>query len=328
MSRRYTGTYSPDAPVRPNVSGPSVSGPDIGGTDDMASGPSHSARGVYDGAQPVEAGARSNVFFVPPIVLAATSLNDGAMGLATGMAAAGTLVLAAWLLRDGLRATQAYQARRVAKRPAIPRKLFAAGLTGIGVGLAALRNDPNILAAVTYGAVAVVLHVLAFGIDPLRDKQVEGVDDFQQNRVARVLDDAEALLGDMIEAAERSGDRAVASRVEALAGQVYGLMRTVEADPRDLTAARKYLGVYLRGARDATVKFADLFARTRDASARESFMVLLSDLETRFDQKTRALLLDDGQDLSIEIDVLRKRMQREGVRLETSDDGVRPGGPV
>ncbi len=46
------------------------------------------------------------------------------------------------------------------------------------------------------------------------------------------------------------------------------LFRTVEGDPRDLTAARKYLSVYLMGARDATVKFADLYAQNRNTKAR------------------------------------------------------------
>jgi hypothetical protein len=60
------------------------------------------------------------------------------------------------------------------------------------------------------------------------------------------------------------------------------LFRTIEGDPGDLTAARKYLSVYLLGARDATVKFADHYAQTRDAAARTDYEALLTDLETTF----------------------------------------------
>jgi len=45
-------------------------------------------------------------------------------------------------------------------------------------------------------------------------------------------------------------------------------------------------------------------------------MQLLSDLEAGFDAKTQKLLLADHADLTVEIEVLRARLQREGVRLE------------
>jgi hypothetical protein len=97
------------------------------------------------------------------------------------------------------------------------------------------------------------------------------------------------------------------------------MIRTVEEDPRDLTAARKFLGVYLMGARDAAVKFSDIFARSQDRDARSNFMMLLTDLEESFGQKTQKLLLDNNANLSVEIDVLRDRLQREGVHLSRGD---------
>jgi 5-bromo-4-chloroindolyl phosphate hydrolysis protein len=91
------------------------------------------------------------------------------------------------------------------------------------------------------------------------------------------------------------------------------MFRTVEEDPRDLTGARKYLGVYLLGAKDATVKFADLYSRTRDEKARADYEALLDDLEKSFAARTQKMLLDDRSDLDVEIEVLRERLEREGV---------------
>jgi CHASE3 domain sensor protein len=96
------------------------------------------------------------------------------------------------------------------------------------------------------------------------------------------------------------------------------MVRTVEEDPRDLAGARKYLGVYLMGARDASVKFADLFSRTRDPEAQQKYIGLLDDMEQNFAAKTRKLMADSQTDLDIEIDVLRDRLAREGVRLDTT----------
>ncbi|MCB1312575.1 MAG: 5-bromo-4-chloroindolyl phosphate hydrolysis family protein, partial [Sedimentitalea sp.] len=141
-------------------------------------------------------------------------------------------------------------------------------------------------------------------------------DSFQQSRVARVVDEAEKYLSAMRDAIARAGDRQVEARVERFQASARTLIRTVEEDPRDLTGARKFLTVYLMGARDATIKFADIYARSRDAQARKDYLALLDDLEQNFDARTRKMLLEDRSDLTVEIDVLRERLQREGVRLE------------
>jgi 5-bromo-4-chloroindolyl phosphate hydrolysis protein len=154
----------------------------------------------------------------------------------------------------------------------------------------------------------------------MKSKGMEGVDTFQQDRVARVVDEAERHLGAMNDAMLRAGDRQMEQRLEAFQLKARDLIRTVEEDPRDLTAARKYLGVYLMGARDATIKFADVYSRTKDAKARTDYAALLDDLSTNFDARTKKLLLDDRSDLNIEIDVLRDRLQREGVTLPSADD--------
>ena len=268
----------------------------------------------YRGPSVDPVGARSNVLFGPPIVLAATSINDGAIGLATGLVGAGCLVLGAWLLREGQRAQAAYDERKLARRPAIPRKLFAAIATGIGVAIAAFRNDGNILAAGVYGAVAATLFLASFGLDPMSDKGMTGIDVHAQDRVARAIEGAEARLSAMQDAIKRTRIRALETRVERFAVTARDLFRTVEEDPRDLTAARKYLSVYLQGAQDATVTFADLYTRTGDDQAKADYLALLDDLEQNFAASTQKLLSDDRTNLTIEIDVLRDRLSRENNR--------------
>ena len=259
------------------------------------------------------AGKKAYMLFVPGVLLAFLSLNEGALDLAIGLFSAAVLSLAAWLTREGLKATAEYDARKVARRPAIPRKLFGTVLTGIGIAAASMTNDGSIVAAVLYGIVAGGLHTIAFGIDPLRDKRMEGVDTFQQDRVAKVVDEAEAHLAAMHDHISNIGDRHLENRVEQFQAMARKMIRTVEEDPRDLTAARKFLSVYLMGARDAAAKFADLYKRQRDEDARKNFEELLTDLEGNFAARTEKMLLDDRSDMDIEIKVLRDRLQREGL---------------
>lgn len=295
MARRFGGKYSPDG---------------------SSAGEPVPPRGAFDGARVDPVGARANVLFIPAIPLVFLSLNDGAVGLALGLAAAALLTFAAFLLREGLRAEAEYDARKVARRPAFPRKMAASVLTGLGIAVAAYKTEPGLAAPLLYGAAAMGLHGLSFGFDPLKDKGMEGIDSFQQDRVARVVQEAEARLSDMTDAIKRAGDRQMEARVERFQTTARDLFRTVEEDPRDLTGARKYLTVYLQGARDATIKFADVYARSRDPQARADYTALLDDLEQNFAARTRKMLSNDHTDLTVEIEVLRDRLQREGVRTD------------
>ncbi len=289
MARRFGGRYSPD----PQPGSPA---PDPRGTPRVD-----------------PAGARVNLLFVPPAILALFSLGAGPAGLVAGLIGAGVLTAAAFLLRDGLRAEAEWRARPVARRPAWPRKMMGSGLTGIGVALAAWSGDGGLIGPLLYGIAAAGLHVAAFGIDPMTDKRLDGVDDHQQDRVAKVVDEAESYLAQMRTAISGLRDRALDERVAAFQARAREMIRTVERDPRDLTQARRYLGVYLMGARDASVKFADLWSRGRDSAARAEYESLLTDLDRNFAARTETMLLSDRTDMDIEIRVLRDRLAREGV---------------
>lgn len=276
--------------------------------------------GSYLGARRTRAGGRVNFLFLAPLPLVwqAFFSGGGATGMALNLLALGVLLLAAWLTREGILAQEAYDARKIARRPAFPRKIIGSVLTGLGLGLAGAAAQGGLAAPAIYAAAGAVLHLLSFGPDPLADKGMDGADRFQGDRVARVVDQAESYLAAMTEAIRRAGDRQAEARVERFQSSVRDMLRTVENDPRDLTAARRYLGVYLMGARDATEKFADIYARTRDDAARADYLMLLTDLEQNFVARTRVMLEDNNTDLEVEIGVLRERLQREGVHLDRS----------
>lgn len=273
-------------------------------------------RSRWAGKRRTRAGGRVNALFVAPFPLVIRAFFSDPVGLALNLAAFGVLMLAAWLTREGVLAHEAYDARRVARRPAVPRKLLAAALTGAGLALAGASSG-SLVAPLIFAVLGAGLHVLAFGPDPMTDKAAEGVDEFQAGRVARAVDEAEAHLAGMKDAILRTEDRKLEARVERFQSTAREMFRTVENDPRDLTSARRWLGVYLLGARDATEKFADLYARHRDARARADYLALLDDLEQGFADRTSKMLLDDRSDLDVEIEVLRERLDREGLHARS-----------
>jgi hypothetical protein len=189
--------------------------------------------------------------------------------------------------------------------------MLGSALTGLGLALGGVTGTQEVLVLLGFGVLGAALHLAAFGLDPLKSKGMAGQDLFQTDRVARAVTEGEALLAAMSDAILRAGDLALEARVARFCDIARGLFRQVENDPGDLTAARKYMSVYLTGARDATTKFADLFATSRDATARKDYEALLSDLETNFAARTNALLSNSHTDLDIEIQVLRDRLKLE-----------------
>lgn len=292
MAQRYGSDFSPQR------------------TENLSDAP---ASNPFRGKKPARARARINLLFATPLPLAAIAFLRPPFEMAVTLAAVALLFGAAWMTREGVAAHEAFDERSVSRRPALPRKLLAAFLMGAGLSLAGFSSGSNAIAVAIFALLGFTLHVVSFGIDPLKDKGAEGVDLFQQDRVARVVDEGERHLEKMIAAIKRTEDRHLIGKVEEFQTVVRQLFRTVEEDPRDLTSARKFMGVYLKGARDATVKFADIYRRSQNSQARADYEDLLDYLGENFDARIEKLLQDNTGDLDIEIEVLRERLAREGL---------------
>jgi hypothetical protein len=294
MAQRYGGKYSPG----------------VSGTTPAAEQPP--VQNPFDQKRPARMAARANFYFVAVLAFLYPGFTGDGSALVQSLGATALGLLSAWLTREGIKAQDAFDARRIARRPAIPRKMFGSVLIGLAVAVVAHLSNPSLAVAAGLGLAAAALHLGAFGLDPLKDKGAEGLDTFQTDRVARAVDEAEKFLAGMKDAILRANDRALEARVDRFATTARAMFRSIEGDPGDLTAARKYLSVYLMGARDATVRFADVYANSRDAKARGDYEALLTDLETNFASRTKALLSNDQNAMNIEIEVLRERLKREG----------------
>lgn len=306
MSQRFGGRFSPENLLRNNLPGKQPGG--------QPPAPPPVPRHPHEGRPKWVTVAAF------PIVLGA--FFQGAAGMVTDLAAFGLIASGMWMTREGLVAQAVYEARRVARRPAIPRKLFGGVMAGAGLGLAVAGPGLGLDAALIGGA-GLALHVLAFGPDPMRDKTPEGVDSFQQDRAARMIDEAEGHLEQMSTAIARAGDRRLEARVAMFAAAVHHLFDRLRENPGGLSSARRYLGVYLMGARDATVRFADLYARTQDQAVRAEYLAFLDELERDFLARADKLMEGDREALDIEMSVLRERLAREG--LTGAATSVTPG---
>lgn len=302
-AKRFGGRYSPDRRAAQS-----------GASGESRLNDPHPFRGRR--AKSVSLRALAMFLLPTPLLFAAfADISSGnAIGMGADLAAYASLILGAWLLRDGLEAERAYEARSSAKPPAFPRKTVAAGLAGLGVGIATyLGWGLGLIETVVFGAVAVGAHLAAFGLDPMKAKGLEGVSDAEATRVHEALAHAEALIAETHAAAETLRDRDLIHRIDRLCAAAREVLRAVEEDPRDLRRARKFISVYLKGARDAAVKYADAQEKGDDPAITQQFTLLMTDMEKSFTAQRERLLLDDRADLEVEIEVLRDRLKQDGV---------------
>jgi hypothetical protein len=301
QAKRFGGAYSPGA------GSPGSGAPGSGGARPSAwsgrrvASPSLRALGLFFWPLPFLAGA----------FLALTRVD--AVGVVWLGLAYVALMFGAHLTRTGLTAAAAYEARAVARPPAFPRKLFGAALTGVGVGLGALRATGSPAQSALFATVAASLHVVSFGLDPMRAKGLDGLSGDALDAAVTRIETARALIAEMTEAAAGFGDRALSDRVAKLAAGAERVVAQLEKSPGNMRRARRFLTVYLVGARDATVKAAQAWAERADPETRAEYEALLDDLDRHFTDHAAALAEGDRAALDVEIEVLRDRLKLEGV---------------
>lgn len=103
------------------------------------------------------------------------------------------LIFAAWMTGEGVKAAEAYDARAVARAPALPRKVIGAVIMAASVTAIAFLGLKLGLFSIVYGLVVGGAHIMAFGVDPMRAKG-EGVIPGQVERVADKICEAEAVV--------------------------------------------------------------------------------------------------------------------------------------
>lgn len=237
--------------------------------------------------------------------------SDDAASLVIGLAALLAILGGAWMIREGQKAQAAYDARRIARPPVLPRKLLGHVAIGTGLALALFSDGAEPAPALAYGAVGALLSAIAFGFDPMRAKGLAPTGDAATDRAARSVAEAEAIIDEIVEAVAPLGDSDLAAEVALFADTARQMCHAILDDPRDLNRARRYLGVYLEGAREATKRYVRLASSAQGRVARRNYLSLLSDLRAAYAQRKQELLVNDRDALDIEIEVLRERLKRD-----------------
>lgn len=256
--------------------------------------------------------------YVLPLPLAfdaLVSLWTGSLGamLSAGLAYGGFLV-GATVARFGFLKEAAYDEKPFSRPP--PRyKSLGGGIMALATTFAAYASAGH--DAVTAGAFGIAFAIgffLLYGFDPRpgrlelpADLGVEGKELEAALREAYAKVEGIELAGQKIRSLEfrHRLDRVVVGARKVLAA--------IEENPRSLRRARRFINVYLDGARQVTEKYARTHGSGDAPQLEHNFRQLLIDMESACEEQHRMLADNNLADLDVQIEVLASRLKHEGV---------------
>ena len=252
---------------------------------------------------------------LPVLIAAIVSLARGNLGsLFDNTVCYGLFLAGALLLRRGLRSEAEYDRRRVAKAP-WPLKTIGSGVIALATGITAWSgaHHPPVMAG-AFGLVALLGCYLSYGFDPRAAKRFtdrDGVD--TTDRVLEALTQAEASIAAIEQTTRSIRNAELNSRLRRIVAQARQILTMLEEDPRDLRRARKFLNVYLDGAKQVTEGYAKTHGRVASPELEDNFRRVLATIEEVFTEQQQKLLETDVTDLDVQIEVLTTQLKREGV---------------
>jgi hypothetical protein len=223
-------------------------------------------------------------------------------------------LLGVHLLRQGSLAAEEYERRQVALPP-FPRKLLGSTALALAAGsTAAFSLGQHWSVAIGYAAATALGSVLLYGVDPLRVKgRARPGAGYTPEEVQAALAEGERAIRSIEEARGRIRNPELSRRLERVVDLARRILAEIESDPRDLRRSRKFLSVYLEGAERVAAGYARTHPDAQGGELEANFQRVLGTIEGVFGEQHQKLLEHDVLDLDIQIEVLAKQLEREGV---------------
>jgi hypothetical protein len=261
--------------------------------------------------------ARGLLLYALPLPLfgavAASLLRGDYPRLGAEVLALGLLYGGAAAVRRGLRAEARWRRRYVVRAPWPWKTLGGVVLAAGAATLAGGAIGHPWPVALGFAAATFAGSALAYGLDPRGAKPAPAVaDGYTTAEIEAEIDRAEQVIARIEAARARIGPGELSDRLLRITGQARELVAHVEQEPRHLRRARRFLHVYLDGARQVCEGWDRTHGR-RPAELDERFRRVLVTIEDVLAEQRTRLLADEVEDLDVQVEVLAQQLRREGV---------------
>jgi hypothetical protein len=264
-------------------------------------------------------GLRGWLLYLLPLPLGLAALIALAKGdFGTALAAVGSLLClfaGANLNRRGMREELLAPTRRYTRPLRLPYKYLAAALIAAGTAAAAYAVvGQGIAVSLSFGLLALLGFHLAYRLPPLQELLARAPVETGDKALRRVLEQAEHRVLAIETVADQVANLELAQRLRRIAAHGRAVLELIAERPADRYRARKFLNVYLEGAERVATRYAKTHRLARTQVLEDNFRRVLTEIEAVFERQRSRLHQQDVLDLDIQIEVLRRQLEREGIR--------------
>ncbi|NEV64844.1 5-bromo-4-chloroindolyl phosphate hydrolysis family protein [Thiorhodococcus minor] len=251
------------------------------------------------------------LFVLPlPVALAAliSMARGNALPLLGDLLGYGLFLVGALLVRRGLSQTKdtASQLPPFTTLGSLVVGIATALTVWLGVGY-----DP--IVAATFGALAVLGCFLTYGFE-LRPFPSLAPRPKLSKQARKVLSEADKALGLLEEERRHIAQPELSDRLSRITRLAREILTHLRDNPDDLPRARKFLNVYLDGTQEVVAGYARTHRRVEAPALDERFRRVLITVEGVLEEQQQRLLSRDLDNLDVQIEVLLRQLEREGIR--------------
>jgi 5-bromo-4-chloroindolyl phosphate hydrolysis protein len=154
---------------------------------------------------------------------------------------------------------------------------------------------------------------LSYGFDLRQKKKIADAQGYSGDEILRMLEESSLIIRSIEQANDKIRNTELNQRIENICAIADRILAEIESDPRDIRRARKFLNVYLDGARQVTEGYARTHQQSQSGQLEQNFRNVLETIESVFQEQHQKLLEEDVFDLDVKIEVLTTQLKREGI---------------
>ncbi|MFY9973713.1 MAG: 5-bromo-4-chloroindolyl phosphate hydrolysis family protein, partial [Chromatiaceae bacterium] len=128
------------------------------------------------------------------------------------------------------------------------------------------------------------------------------------------LAEAEGRLITIERASTAIGNPELSQRLARIAAQGRGMLEQIAERPSDLRRARRFLTVFLEGAEQVSDGYVRTHHHADSPELEQNFRNVLVSIEDQLIRQRERLRQRDVLDLDVQIEVLKKQLEQEGIR--------------
>jgi len=217
--------------------------------------------------------------------------------------------------KKGFDFERVYQNSALAKAPRFPYKTAGALIIAVAVFFTSFFCVENsLLFSLIVAFTSLVGFYMFYGFDPRKDKIGDLNVGVRAEDVIEVTSEAKAKVAKLEELSHELPKGQMRDTLNEIIDKTNIIISDVEADPNDLSKARKFFKIYLDRAYNISDEFIKHFKKDKlNDEIIDNYKNLLNSLKETIIQQKSKLDSEDLMSLDVQIEALTKQLNQEGV---------------